>query len=142
MTYAKRLQKALNASGKTRKELASAIDATVQAVGMILTSAGGVDRSLSAENSAKAARFLRVDGHWLATGEGDMTPNPADARRAANLTDDAIEIAVYFDMLTNKTDRTKAYVAAMAAILKVQAERAAIASAANGEPNQAESPKK
>lgn len=72
MKYAQRLQAAMDQAGATRVDLAKELSISQQAVGMILTSAGGRDRTLSTENNAKAARFLRVDPVWLATGEGDM----------------------------------------------------------------------
>ncbi len=37
----------------------------------------GSSKALTAENTAKAARFLRVDWYWLATGEGEMEPAPS-----------------------------------------------------------------
>lgn len=130
MTYAKRLQAAMEASGKTRKELSAAINVSVQAIGMVLTSAGGIERNLATESSARAAKFLRVDCYWLATGEGMMRPTTG----AAYLSDDAAEIGAYFDKLTNAGDRTRAYVGAMAVILKIEAERAAASPGAAATP--------
>lgn len=72
MTYAKRLQVALDVSGRSRRELSEAIGVSVQAIGMVLTSAGGIDRTLATGSSARAARYLGVDCYWLATGEGAM----------------------------------------------------------------------
>lgn len=143
MTYGKRLESALTASGKSRKELAAALGVSPQAVGMVITGAGGVDRYLSAEGSARAARFLRVDGYWLATGEGGMEPCANErGKAAAQLSDDAQEIAIYFDKLKDAGDRTKAYVAAMNEILKIIAERERIAAAAIRPPVQVASPEK
>lgn len=126
MTYAKRLQAAMDASGKSRKALAEAIDVSVQAIGMVLTSAGGIERNLATETSAKAAKYLRVDCYWLATGEGTMRPTTG----AAYLSDDAAELGIYFDKLKHEEDRTRAYVGAMAVILKIEAERRAASTAA------------
>lgn len=112
MTYGKRLDKALDAARKSRKELASELRCSPQAVGMVITGTG----ALSAENSARAARYLRVDAHWLATGEGSMAVGQVSGA-ASKLSDDALEIAIYFDMLTDKRERTVAYVAAMNTIL-------------------------
>lgn len=112
------------ASGKSRKELSAAIGVSVQAIGMVLTSAGGLERNLATESSAEASRFLRVDCHWLATGKGEMRPVAGSA--LGYLSDDAAEIGAYFDKLTDAGDRTRAYVGAMTVILKVEAERAAL----------------
>lgn len=128
MTYAKRLQSAMTASEKSRKELSAAIGVSVQAIGMVLTNAGGKERTLATESSAKAARFLRVDCHWLATGQGEMRPLAGSAQ--GPLSADAAEMGAYFDKLTIADDRTRAYVGAMAVILKIEAERAALTAAA------------
>lgn len=69
MTYGDRLKLALKYAKKERKELAVALDISVQAVGATIRGETG---AMKAENSAKAAAFLRVNPHWLATGEGDM----------------------------------------------------------------------
>jgi antitoxin HigA-1 len=124
MTYGERLQKALDKAGRDRKELAHAAGCTVQAIGIVITGGGKAERMLSAPNHVRAARFLRVDSYWLATGEGAMEVKlDAQGKELASLSADAMEIAVYFDKLTDKTDRTIAYVQAMAAILKALAER-------------------
>lgn len=68
MTYGTRLEEALRLAGKTRQELATALGISPQAIGQVIK---GNTQALTAENSSHAARFLRVDGHWLATGEGD-----------------------------------------------------------------------
>ena len=75
--------------------------------------------------SYQIAVACEVSPQWLATGEGDRKAKTVDKKERAGLTPDAIEIAVFFDMLTDPIDRTRAYVAAMAEILKVQAEREA-----------------
>ena len=49
----------------------------------------------------------------------------AGQNASANLSDDALEIATYFDKLVDPGDRTRAYVASMSEILKVLAEREA-----------------
>lgn len=144
MTYGKRLQKALKATGKSRKQLAGALDCTVQAIGMVITGGGKAERGLSAENNARAARFLRIDSHWLATGEGEMKSKTADLPKdRASLSEDALELGVYFDHLTDPGDRTRAYVAAMAVILKIEAERAELnAVQATATPDPSANPKK
>lgn len=73
MSYGSRLAEALLIADKSRRELASSIGVSVQAIGQIINS----DESmLNAANSAQAARYLRVDHHWLATGEGEARPRP------------------------------------------------------------------
>lgn len=83
--YADRLKKALQADSISSMELrsrvrglAKALDISVQAVDKLLK---GGSNSMSAYNNAKTAQHLRVDAHWLATGEGEMHPK-ADAREA------------------------------------------------------------
>lgn len=70
-TYSSRLQQALDGVNQDRKSLALAINCSVQAVGMALISKK--DRPFSTVAHCRAARFLLVDPHWLATGEGEMT---------------------------------------------------------------------
>jgi antitoxin HigA-1 len=72
MSYGMRLQQALDVAGKDRKALAEALGMSVQAVGQVITGGRSGAQMFNAENSAKAARFLGVDHHWLATGEGQM----------------------------------------------------------------------
>ena len=122
MTYGKRLNQALEEAKKSRKHLASELGCSVQAIGMVITGADGIERTLSAINHVKAARFLRVNSFWLATGEEEMKLG-ASSGKAANLSNDALDLATYFDKLADEGDRTIAYVAAMAEILKVLAAR-------------------
>lgn len=81
-TFTSRLNEAFIARGKTRAELAAEligpdgkVGISVQAVGAQLS---GKTKSMTAENLAKAAKFLNVNAHWLATGEGspdaDISP--------------------------------------------------------------------
>jgi hypothetical protein len=72
MTYSKRLKESLQKSGTSRKMLANELGVTVQAIGMVLNEAGGIERKLMAVNNERAARFLGVDGYWLLTGQ--LTP--------------------------------------------------------------------
>lgn len=78
-TYGERLDAALRKSGKDRAQLSRGISVSVQAIGQVIA---GKTKALTAENSAKAARFLSVDHYWLATGEGEpvaqskVTPPP------------------------------------------------------------------
>lgn len=68
-TYGRRLEKALKTSNKSRKDLAKALEISVQAIGDAIR---GKTASFTAANNAKAANFLGVDGDWLATGESDQ----------------------------------------------------------------------
>ncbi|WP_197332920.1 hypothetical protein [Ralstonia syzygii] len=70
-TYSERLVYALKTSKKTRPALAQHLGISEQAVGQVIQ---GNTKALSAENNARAARFLQVDDLWLATGEGDPRP--------------------------------------------------------------------
>lgn len=74
-TYGERLAHALTLEPvRTRGALAEHLDISDQAVGAVIRS---TTSQLKALNSARAAHFLRVDHHWLATGEGSPRPRPA-----------------------------------------------------------------
>ncbi len=99
MSYGDRLGQALELSGKERKGLAQALDITVQSVGQIIR---GESKSNTAENCVRAARFLRVDPYWLATGEGEPHPKAIelkDEREALSV--EAVRHALEFDKLTD-----------------------------------------
>lgn len=75
-TFADRLSLAFAAKSCSRKELAAVLRSSdgslgisVQAVGQQLA---GKTQQMSAENAARAARFLGCDYYWLCTGEGKM----------------------------------------------------------------------
>jgi hypothetical protein len=72
MTYGKRLQQALQRANKDRAALAKELQVSVQAVGQVITGGRSGTQTFTAENNSKAARFLLVDPHWLATGDGPM----------------------------------------------------------------------
>ena len=78
--YAERLAGAMKHSGATKTTLANAIGISYQAVKKVLD---GGSRSLSAENNAKAARFLGVSSHWLATGDGEMLEGASSSAAVA-----------------------------------------------------------
>lgn len=69
--YGERLAIALQMAEKDRQQLADGINISVQAIGQVIA---GKTKALTAENSAKAARYLGVDGFWLATGIGKPQP--------------------------------------------------------------------
>lgn len=71
MTYGTRLDQAIKLAKASRKALGEAMGISEQAVGMVVRGDSG---AFNVENSARAARFLRVDHHWLATGEGEPRP--------------------------------------------------------------------
>lgn len=83
--YAMRLMAAMGVPvGKSRddrkeqnrraKELAAVLGVDPNAVTKVLR---GGTKQMSAENSSKAARHLKVDPDWLATGEGSMHSSKA-----------------------------------------------------------------
>lgn len=74
MEYGERLEEAIKLAKSSRADLAAAIGKSVQAVGQCITGKTG---AFTAENSAKAADFLKVDHYWLATGEGQPRPDRA-----------------------------------------------------------------
>lgn len=82
MSYGSRLKEALALAKKSRRELAACLEVTVQAIGQVINSPTS---QLTAENSAHAARFLSVDHHWLAAGQGEPRPRPAVSPMAADL---------------------------------------------------------
>lgn len=65
--FGPRLEEALKIAKKDRQELADAIGISVQALSQLII---GKSKSATAENTAKAAKFLGVDFFWLATGQG------------------------------------------------------------------------
>jgi transcriptional regulator with XRE-family HTH domain len=96
--YGKRLKIAmglaglLEADGEVKSgamaKIGSELGISGSAVGMVLS---GQTKQFTPENSAKAARFLKVDHFWLATGEGEPRP--------AGLSEDAMAWARRFDKL-------------------------------------------
>lgn len=86
--FRNRLQTAMDRSGVSRDALSAHLKVTRVAVDKLLD---GRSKSMTAENCAKAARFLEVDHFWLATGNGDMrlvesdSQNKVSERRALYL---------------------------------------------------------
>lgn len=68
MNYGERLEQAIKLAQSSRAKVAAATGISVQAIGQVIT---GKTVALTAENSARAAKELKVDHHWLATGEGE-----------------------------------------------------------------------
>lgn len=69
--YKERLTHALTLASRTTKDLQLHLGVTYQAMKKL---DDGKTKVLSAENNARAARFLDVDAFWLATGEGSPRP--------------------------------------------------------------------
>ena len=105
--YGQRLEKALLNAGKSRADLSKVLRSpktgelgvSASSVGQVIN---GTSSAFSAENSARAARYLRVSPFWLATGEGTMQDHTARVVIAAEpqpayLTDE--ELLVRFGML-------------------------------------------
>lgn len=67
--FGRRLELALGDAKKTRKELADHLGVAPQSIGQVIN---GPTVAMTAENCAKAAKFLGVSGYWLATGDGEM----------------------------------------------------------------------
>lgn len=96
--YGKRLKIAMGLAGLVEPsgelkpgamaKMGTALGISGAAVGMVLS---GQTKQFTPENSAKAARFLKVDHYWLATGEGEARP--------AGLSEDALAWARRYDKL-------------------------------------------
>lgn len=102
----------------SRKKLASALDVSPQAIGMVITGGGKTERKLSPENTAKAARLLKVDFEWLSTGEtAQLTNKLAEPLDAPTLSPDALQIAKYFDKIPDGIEKVIVRQACMQAII-------------------------
>ena len=73
-TYSDRLELAMTEAKKSISDLAAAMGISYQAVRKAVK---GESNAFSAENNAKAARFLGVRPDWLATGEQPMHETPS-----------------------------------------------------------------
>jgi transcriptional regulator with XRE-family HTH domain len=75
MDFGQRLALAIELAGLPKyggaSQLARGIGTTPQAPLQVLK---GESKALTAENTARAAKFLKVDWFWLATGEGKPRP--------------------------------------------------------------------
>ncbi|GGI16408.1 helix-turn-helix domain-containing protein [Oxalicibacterium faecigallinarum] len=105
--FSTRLEQALKHSGKERQELAAALGISVQALSHVFI---GKTKALTAENTAKAGRFLGVDLYWLATGEGKpdgSQPVPQVSQRtepynATATTDEIIELIALYQQASER----------------------------------------
>lgn len=121
MTYGHRLKQALIFSKKSRKMLALELDCSPQAIGMVITWTGEVERRLSTEAHAMAAAYLGVSPQWLLTGDGDMEPpslSAQDRRKDAKLSMHANKLAFLFDLMSEGLPPQDAYMAAHASIIE------------------------
>lgn len=69
--YKDRLTQALALARRSTKDLQEHLGVSYQAMKKL---ENGKTKAFSAENNARAARFLDVDAYWLATGEGQPRP--------------------------------------------------------------------
>lgn len=83
--FGDRLSRALEASGKTRAELAKVLRSSKGTMGISVSAIGqainGLSKAFNAENTVRAARFLNVNALWLAADEGPMRPREEGALR-------------------------------------------------------------
>lgn len=103
-----------------RKDVANAAGTSVQNIGMILTNAKGRDQKLRTEAHEAVANYLKVNSHWLLTGEGQMERG-SSVSAPSELSPAAIELGVLYDMIpqSDKLSRAKAFNAASTAIMQV-----------------------
>lgn len=80
--YRDRLAKAMAEAKIGVAELAKELGVSYQAVRKVLT---GGTKSMNAKNNTKAARFLKVDADWLATGTPPPPKPAAPAQQPANV---------------------------------------------------------
>ncbi len=105
-TYGKRLEHAMQLAGVTNQSaLARDIGCTKATINQVLK--GGQTQYLNALNSARAARVLGVDHHWLATGEGE--PRTALMNERMALTPKAVYIGERLDAIESPEKRARAY---------------------------------
>lgn len=113
MTYGSRLASALDLAAKSRGELALHLAISPQAIGQVIRNDTG---ALTAENSARAARFLNVDHFWLATGEGQAREALHVERLA--LSTEAVGVGQALDRVT-PSDRRNQAIALIEQVLKL-----------------------
>lgn len=103
-TYADRIKHAMELANKRQIDLARGIGVEKATINSLLKSRSGM---LNALNSVRAAVFLGVDHHWLATGEGE--PRPLLMMERLALSAKAIYIGGLLDDLPTHEQREKAY---------------------------------
>lgn len=86
-TFAERITAALAGAGKSRADLARVLRSPKGTMGISNSGVGqllaGDSKSMTAENCARAARYLGVSIYWLATCEGPMRGAPNASTMAA-----------------------------------------------------------
>lgn len=94
MNLLERIDLALSRAGKSRGQLAHAIDLSTQAISNLKRRPGS---TLKPENVARAARFMQCDLYWLCTGDPpEYVPEKAPAPAWGFL---ASEVASWMDAL-------------------------------------------
>ena len=113
-TYGERLAEALTVAKKNRKDLADAMDISVQAIGDAIR---GKTAAFTAENNAKAAKLLKVNPNWLAGMDEEMALPSADGvsnvqSALTNTTPSlAVTLAHLGELLQRASPKTRAVVA-------------------------------
>lgn len=67
--YKDRIAEAMERANVSPQQLAEKLDISYQAVMKVLS---GASKMMKADNNVKAAKFLKVDSEWLATGDGQQ----------------------------------------------------------------------
>ena len=117
-TIAERLKHARGLKGWTQAQLAAAAGVSQSAIGNI---EAGVRNSRG--SLPEIAEALGISRKWLADGIGEMKETERRHAPASNLTPEAQSLAMLFDELTDRRDRTRAYNVASEYILKLLDER-------------------
>ena len=92
-TIGDRVKRSREEAGITQQQLADQIDLSRSAVALWET---GDTRAIKAENIFKAARVLKKNPEWLATGEGSELPNGALREILTGLPEDSGQQALDF----------------------------------------------
>lgn len=116
MEYKDRLALAMKDAGKNESELAGSLKVSYQAIKKVLA---GTTNALTAANNSNAAKFLGVDSHWLATGNGQQKPQQAHAAAPAAPSSLAGRAAALIDDLP-PWHQELAYAALVNAINRIQ----------------------
>lgn len=99
MTFNDRLLLALDEARLQRADLARHLGVSQAALSQLVK---GRTRAMNAENTARAAAFLRVECLWLATGQGPM--------RSSAFSPMAADLARQFDLIPlDERDRLHAF---------------------------------
>lgn len=79
--FSERLLAAMKSAGVTTSQLAEALGVSYQAVKRVEE---GRSKAFNAANNSRAAAFLGVSAHWLATGLGPMKTSSAERSNLAH----------------------------------------------------------